>query len=114
MFTKVKLFWKKIKKSVDKMKTYMYNVHKEITKREVNEKLIVVKEPQLLKQALTSDGRTMTSVAQKLGYSKAYISSIVAGTRNPNEKVAIGICELLKKQFEEFFYIRSVHKNITK
>lgn len=92
----------------------MYNVHKEITKREVNEKLIVVKEPQLLKQALTSNGRTMTSVAQKLGCSKAYISSIVAGTRNPNEKVAVGICELLKKQFEEFFYIRSVHKNITK
>lgn len=76
--------------------------------------MIVVKDPQLLKQALTSNGRTITSVAQELGYSKAYISSIVTGVRNPNEKVAIGICELLEKQFDNFFYIRSVHKKITK
>ncbi len=76
--------------------------------------MIVVKAPQLLKQALTSNGRTITAVAQELGYSKAYISSIITGTRNPNEKVAIGICELLGEQFEKFFYIRNVHKKITK
>ena len=93
----------------------MYNVHKEITKRkEVKIELIVVKDPQTLKQALTSNGRTITSVAEELGYSKAYISSIVTGARNPNEKVSIGICELLEEQFERFFYIRSVHKRITK
>lgn len=77
-------------------------------------KLIVVKEPQKLKEALTTKGRTMTSIAKELGYSKAYISSIVSGVRNPNEKVAIGICEVLGKQFENFFYIRSVNKKITK
>jgi len=76
-------------------------------------KLIVVKDPQNLKKALTSNGRTMTKIAKELGYSKAYISSIVTGVRNPNEKVAIGICELLGEQFENFFYIRSVYKIIT-
>ena len=76
--------------------------------------MIVVKEPQKLKEALTSNGNTMTRMADNLGCSKAYISSIVTGVRNPNEKVAVGICELLGKQFEEYFFIQSVHKKITK
>lgn len=77
-------------------------------------KLIVVKDPQKLKEALTSNGNTITSTAEKLGYSKAYISSIVTGVRNPNEKVSIGICELTGEQFNTFFYIQNVHKKITK
>ena len=48
--------------------------------------MIVVKNPQRLKEDLTSNGNTITSAAEKLGYSKAYISSIVTGIRNPNEK----------------------------
>lgn len=66
--------------------------------------MIVVKNPQRLKEDLTSNGNTITSVAEKLGYSKAYISSIVTGIRNPNEKVSIGICELLGKQFNGIFF----------
>ena len=76
--------------------------------------MIVVKNPQKLKEDLTSNGNTITAIATKLGYSKAYISSIVTGIRNPNEKVAIGICELLGEQFETYFFIRGVHKQITK
>lgn len=72
--------------------------------------MIIVKEPELLKKDLTSNGNTMTSVADKLGCSKAYISSIVSGVRNPNSKVSIGICELLGKQFETYFFIRNVNK----
>ena len=76
--------------------------------------MIVVKEPQKLKEDLTANGNTITSRAEKLGYSKAYLSSIITGVRNPNEKVSIGICELLGKQFDDYFFIRSVHKKITK
>ncbi len=75
--------------------------------------MIIVKNPQKLKEDLTSNGNTITSVAEKVGYSKAYISSIVTGVRNPNEKVAIGICELTGKQFNEYFFIQNVHKKIT-
>lgn len=75
--------------------------------------MIVVKNPQKLKEDLTSKGNTITAIAEELGYSKAYISSIITGVRNPNEKVSIGICELLGKQFEDYFFIRSVHKKIT-
>ncbi len=76
--------------------------------------MVVVKNPQKLRADLMNNGNTITSVAEKLGYSKAYISSIVTGVRNPNEKVSIGICELLGKQFNEYFFIQSVHKKITK
>lgn len=72
--------------------------------------MIIVKEPGLLKKDLTSNGNTMTSIAEELGCSKAYISSIVSGVRNPNPKVSIGICELLNKQFERYFFIQSVNK----
>lgn len=76
--------------------------------------MIVVKNPQKLRADLMENGGTITSAAEKLGYSKAYISSIITGVRNPNEKVAIGICELLEKQFNDYFFIQSVHKKITR
>jgi len=75
--------------------------------------VIVVKNPEKLKKDLTSNGNTMTLIAEQLHCSKAYISSIVTGVRNPNEKVSIGICELLGKQFENYFFIRSVNKMTT-
>lgn len=72
--------------------------------------MIYVKNPEILKKDLTSNGNTMTSVAKEIGCSKAYISSIVSGTRNPNSKVSIGICEVLGTQFERYFYIQNVNK----
>lgn len=72
--------------------------------------MIVVKNPEVLKKDLTANGNTMTLVAEKLGYSKAYISSIVSGVRNPNADVSIGICELLGKQFDRYFFIQNVNK----
>ena len=32
---------------------------------------------------------------------------------SPNEKVAIRICELTGKKFDDIFFIRNVHKTIT-
>lgn len=75
--------------------------------------MIVVKNPQILKEILTSEGNTITATAKKAGYSKAYISSIVTGVRNPNEKVAIKICELTGKKFDDIFFIQNVHKKTT-
>ena len=72
--------------------------------------MIVVKNPEILKRDLTTNGNTMTSIAEELGCSKAYISSIVSGVRNPNAKISIGICELLGKQFDRYFFIQTVNK----
>lgn len=75
--------------------------------------MVILKNPGLLKKDLIEVG-TITSAAEYTGYSKAYISSIIAGTRNPNPNVAIGLCELTEKPFERYFFIRNVHKKITK
>ena len=48
-------------------------------------KLIVVKNPQELKEILTNGGNTITSRANELGYSKAYLRSIATAVRNANE-----------------------------
>ena len=76
--------------------------------------MIVVKNPQKLKEILTKGGNTITSWAKELGCSKAYVSSIITGVRNPNEKIAIKICELTGEKFDNIFFIRSVHKKITR
>lgn len=88
----------------------MYNVHRKLTEGRCEHKMIVVKEPDTLKKDLTTNGNTMTSVAEKIGCSKAYISSIVSGVRNPNANVAVKLCELLEKPFERYFFIQSVNK----
>ena len=75
--------------------------------------MIVVKDPQKLKEILTANGNTITSRAKEMGCSKAYVSSIVTGDRNPNEKTAIKICELTGEKFDDIFFIRTVHKKIT-
>lgn len=75
--------------------------------------MIVVKNPQKLKQDITDKGETITSIAKQTGYSKAYISAIITGVRNPNEKVAIKICEILREQFDTYFFIQNVHNRIT-
>ena len=74
--------------------------------------MIVLKNPELLKKDLLKIG-TITSAAKNMGYSKAYISAIIAGVRNPNSDVAIKLCELTEKPFERYFFIRSVNKKIT-
>ncbi len=75
--------------------------------------MIALKNPKLLKKDLLEVG-TITSAAQYTGYSKAYISAIITGIRNPNPNVAIGLCELTGKPFETYFFIRDVNKKITK
>lgn len=75
--------------------------------------MIVVKNPQKLKEDLIYSVGTITEASRKLKYSKAYISSLVTGVRNPNPDVAVGICELTGKTFDTYFFIQSVHKRIT-
>ncbi len=52
--------------------------------------MIVLKNPKVLKEDLLKVG-TITSAGEYTGYSKAYISSIITGVRNPNPNVAIRI-----------------------
>ncbi len=71
--------------------------------------MIVLKNPEQLKKDILSVC-TITACAERIKYSKAYISSIISGVRNPNPIVAIKLCELTGKQFENYFFIRNVNK----
>lgn len=76
--------------------------------------MIVVKEPEKLKTDLTCGAFSMSNVGRVLGYSKAFLSQICKGTRTPNPQLAVGICEILGKQFEDYFFISNVDKTQTK
>lgn len=75
--------------------------------------MVVVKDTDKLKEAIIKSGYTFSDIAEKTGYTRAYISSILAGRRNPNPKIAVSICEILCVTFDEHFFIESVHKTIT-
>ncbi len=75
--------------------------------------MIVVKNPQVLKEILKNEKRQIKLTKEELGCSEKYLSSIITGTRNPSEKIAIKICELTGRKFDDIFFIRNVHKKIT-
>ena len=72
--------------------------------------MIVLIDKEKLKEDMIKAGFTVTSLAKKIGCSKAHISSIVNHDRNPGALIAVKICEQLQKQFEDYFFIESVHK----
>lgn len=72
--------------------------------------MIVVINKEKLKEDIIRAGFTMTNLAKKIGCSKAHISSIVNHERNPSATIAVKICEQIKGQFDEYFFIESVHK----
>lgn len=71
--------------------------------------MIAVKEPQKLKRDIQAIC-TLTRCGEIVGYTKSYISSIISGSRSPNSDIAIKLCELLNKQFDEYFFIVPVDK----
>lgn len=71
--------------------------------------MIVVKNPEQLKKDILSVC-TITACARRINYSKAYVSSIISGSRNPNSNAAVKLCELTGKQFNDYFFIMNVNK----
>lgn len=72
--------------------------------------MIVVINKEKLREDIIRAGYSITSLAKEIGYSKAHLSSIVNHERNPSAVVAVKICEQIKGQFDDYFYIESVHK----
>lgn len=71
--------------------------------------MILVVDKEKLKEDIIRAGFTMTSLAKNIGCSKAHISSIVNHERNPSARIAVKICEQIKGQFDDYFFIESVH-----
>lgn len=72
--------------------------------------MIVVLNREALKEDTIKAGFSVTGLAKKVGCSKAHISSILNGERNPSAVIAVKICEQIKGNFDKYFFIESVHK----
>lgn len=72
--------------------------------------MIVLRDKEKLLQDMARAGLGVTSLAENVGCSKAHISGIINHVRNPSPFIAVKICEQLKGQFDNYFFIESVHK----
>ena len=57
-----------------------------------------------LKEARTEKGLSQAQLAEMVGVSRNTISSIETGQFNPTAKLALVLCIVLDKKFEELFY----------
>lgn len=72
--------------------------------------MIVVKNKEKLREDILRAGYSLTNLAKEIGCSKAHVSSIINHERNPSAVIAVKICEQIKGQFDDYFFIESVHK----
>lgn len=71
--------------------------------------MVIVKNKEKLRQDIIRAGFSITNLAKNVGCSKAHISSIINHERNPSPVIAVKICEQVKGQFDDYFFIESVH-----
>lgn len=72
--------------------------------------MILVINKEKLSKDIQRAGFSITGLANKVGCSKAHISSIINHERNPSAVIAVKICEQIKGKFDDYFFIESVHK----
>ena len=72
--------------------------------------MILVTNKEKLREDIQRAGYSITSLAKNVGCSKAHISSIINHERNPSAVIAVKICEQIKGNFDDYFFIESVHK----
>lgn len=72
--------------------------------------MVIVKNKEKLSKDIQLSGFSVTELAKNVGCSKAHISAIINHSRNPSATIAVKICEQIKGQFDDYFFIESVHK----
>lgn len=72
--------------------------------------MVIVRNKEKLREDVQRAGYSITNLAKNVGCSKAHISSILNHERNPSAVIAVKICEQIKGQFDDYFFIESVHK----
>ena len=58
-----------------------------------------------LKMVRLEAGMSQSKLAERVGVSRNTISSIETGQFNPTAKLALAICIVLNKKFEDVFYL---------
>ncbi len=75
-----------------------------------NKKTILVKDADELENAIIMAGFSHRSLAREIGCSQTLISLILKGERNPSPRIETKFCEVLKKEFNEIFFIYDDYK----
>lgn len=74
-------------------------------------KNIILKDKEILIEKTVEKGLSYRQLAKEVGVSQTTISLIINGERNPSPKTAISICNVLRCQFDDIFFIQSDYKS---
>lgn len=72
---------------------------------------VLVKDRDLLIEKIVENGFSYRQLAKETQTSQTTISLIIKGERNPSPKVAINICNALKCQFNDIFFVNNDDKS---
>lgn len=72
--------------------------------------IIIIKDVTKLEEIMAKKGYTYTGLAGIIGVSKAFVTLMLSGERNPSNSTAHKICKALDIEFNKFFYIKSLQK----
>lgn len=71
---------------------------------------IILKDTENFKDIITKSGFSYRQLAKEVECSQTQISLIINGQRNPSPEIAVNICKVLNKQFDDIFFIKSDFK----
>lgn len=72
---------------------------------------VLVKEKDKLIEKIVENGYSYRQLADKVGISQTSISLILKGERNPSPENAVKICNVLKCQFNDIFFVNNDYKS---
>lgn len=73
-------------------------------------RIIILKNADDFKDIITKSGFSYRQLAKEVACSQTQISLIANGQRNPSPETAVNICKVLKKQFDDIFFIKNDFK----
>lgn len=74
-------------------------------------KTIIVRDLEKLIKKIIENGFSYRQLAKEIGVSQTTISLLLKGERNPSPENAVKICNALKCQFDDIFFINNIDKS---
>lgn len=72
---------------------------------------VMLKSIEQFNEVLVKAGYSYRQLAKEANCSPTQISLIANGERNPSPETAINICSVLKKSFDELFFVKFIDKS---
>lgn len=71
---------------------------------------IMLKDAEVFKDIIIKEGFSYRKLAKEAKCSQTQISLIANGERNPSPELAVNICRILNRQFDDIFFIKTDFK----